>query len=42
MYFTIRCSRADEAAPFAAATPAQLGLVCFDPQEGRLWRLRTA
>ena len=37
MYFAISCSRAGEAAPFAAATAAQLGLVCFNPQEGRLW-----
>jgi hypothetical protein len=34
MYFAMNYSRADEAAPFAAATAAQLGLVCFDPQEG--------
>jgi hypothetical protein len=38
MYFAISHSRADEAAPFAAATAARLGLVCFNPQEGRLWR----
>jgi hypothetical protein len=37
MYFAISYSRADEAASFAAATAAQLGLVCFNPQEGRLW-----
>jgi hypothetical protein len=37
MYFAIRYSRVGEAAPFAAATAAQLGLVCFTPQEGRLW-----
>jgi hypothetical protein len=38
MYFTMRTSRADQAAPFAAATATQLGLVCFNPQQGRLWR----
>lgn len=38
MHFAMSYSRADEAAPFAAATAAQLGLVCFNPQEGRLWR----
>lgn len=38
MHFAMAYSRADEAAPFAAATAAQLGLVCFNPQTGRLWR----
>jgi hypothetical protein len=37
MYFAMSYSRASEAAPFAAATAAQLGLVCFNPQTGRLW-----
>jgi hypothetical protein len=37
MYFAMSYSRASEAAPFAAATAAQLRLVCFDPQAGRLW-----
>ena len=38
MYFAMNYSRADEAAAFAAAAAAQVGLVCFNPQEGRLWR----
>lgn len=38
MHFAMSYSRADEAAPFAAAAAAQLGLVCFNPQTGRLWR----
>jgi hypothetical protein len=38
MYFAMSYSRASEAAPFAAATAALLGLVCFDPQAGCLWR----
>jgi hypothetical protein len=38
MYFSMSYSGAREAAPFAAATAARLGLVCFDPQAGRLWR----
>jgi hypothetical protein len=38
MHFAMSYSRANEAAPFAAATAAQLGLVCFNPQTGSLWR----
>ena len=39
MYFAMSWSRGpDEAAPFAAAAATQLGLVCFNPQTGRLWR----
>jgi hypothetical protein len=39
MHFGMSWSRGpDEAAPFAAAAAAQLGLVCFNPQAGRLWR----
>jgi hypothetical protein len=38
MHFAMSWSRGpDEAAPFAAAAAAQLGLVCFNPQAGRLW-----
>lgn len=37
MYFVMSYSGAHEAAPFAAAAVAQLGLVCFNPQEGRPW-----
>jgi hypothetical protein len=37
MHFAMSYSRASDAAPFAAATAAQLGLVCFNPQTGRLW-----
>jgi hypothetical protein len=38
MYFAMSYSGARKAAPFAAATAAQLGLVCFDPQTRCLWR----
>jgi hypothetical protein len=39
MYFAMSWSRGpNDVAPFAAATAAQLGLVCFNPQQGRLWR----
>ena len=40
MHFAMSWSRGpDEAAPFAAAAAAaQLGLVCYNPQAGRLWR----
>jgi hypothetical protein len=37
MHFAMSYSRASDAAPFAAATAAQLGLVCFNPQTGLLW-----
>ncbi len=36
MHFAMSYSRANEAAPFAVAAAAQLGLVCFNPQTGRL------
>jgi hypothetical protein len=38
MHFSMSYSGAMDAAPFAAATAAELGLVCFDPQAGCLWR----
>jgi hypothetical protein len=39
MHFAMSWSRGpEEAAPFAAAAAAQLGLVSFNPQAGRLWR----
>lgn len=36
IYFPMAWSRAQEASAFAADTANSLGLVCFDPQEGRL------
>jgi hypothetical protein len=38
MYFAMSYSGARDAAPFAATTADRLGLVCFDPQAGCLWR----
>jgi hypothetical protein len=36
VYFPMVWSMADEASAFAAETAASMGLVCFDPQSGRL------
>ncbi|MFI6885304.1 hypothetical protein [Streptosporangium canum] len=36
IYFTMSWSRADEVLPCAAEIAEQLGLICFDPQLGRM------
>jgi hypothetical protein len=40
IYFPMRYSRAVEASAYAAEVASSMGLVCFDPQIGRLRPLR--